>query len=113
MVKKGDVICTLDPTDYEEAARTQLIKVERARAQRLAAELDSQAPRSRSMIPLGDDRPRSRGDEGLIALGESGHHPGTTAARLHRQDGCQRLRPKSQYVSEVIALKSSMNHLRT
>ena len=40
IVKKDDVICTLDSADYEEAARLQQIKVERSRAQKIAAELE-------------------------------------------------------------------------
>jgi HlyD family secretion protein len=39
-VKKGDVLCRLDSSDYEELVRQQEIKVERARADLRTAELD-------------------------------------------------------------------------
>jgi HlyD family secretion protein len=39
-VKKGDVLCTLDSSDYEELVRQQEIKVERARADLRTAELN-------------------------------------------------------------------------
>jgi HlyD family secretion protein len=38
-VKKGDVLCRLDSSDYEELVRQQEIKVERARADLRTAEL--------------------------------------------------------------------------
>lgn len=40
LVKKGDVLCTLDASEYEEMYRQQKLKVESARADRLRAELD-------------------------------------------------------------------------
>ncbi len=39
-VKKGDVLCTLDSSDYDELVRQQEIKVERARADLRTAELN-------------------------------------------------------------------------
>jgi HlyD family secretion protein len=39
-VKKGDVLCVLDASDYEELARTQQMSVDRARADHLQAELN-------------------------------------------------------------------------
>jgi HlyD family secretion protein len=41
-VKKGDVLCRLDASDYEELVRQQEIKVERARADLRTTELDHQ-----------------------------------------------------------------------
>lgn len=41
-VKKGEVLCQLDGSDYEELVRQQAIKVEEARASRLQADLDEQ-----------------------------------------------------------------------
>jgi HlyD family secretion protein len=43
MVKKGDVLCTLDSSDYEELVVQQEIKVERARADVNMAKLDLEA----------------------------------------------------------------------
>jgi HlyD family secretion protein len=43
MVKKGDVLCTLDASDYEELVLQQEIKVERARADVNMAKLDMEA----------------------------------------------------------------------
>lgn len=42
MVKRGDVLCQLDSSDYEELVRDQAIKVEQARAVKLEADLDEQ-----------------------------------------------------------------------
>jgi HlyD family secretion protein len=42
-VKKGDVICRLDSSEYEELVRTQEIKFDRARADLDAAKLDVEA----------------------------------------------------------------------
>ncbi len=39
-VRKGDVLCTLDASDYEEMARQQQINVERAQTENRQAELD-------------------------------------------------------------------------
>ncbi len=41
-VKKGDVLCTLDASDYEELVRQQEIKTQQARAALLQAQLDLQ-----------------------------------------------------------------------
>jgi HlyD family secretion protein len=42
LVKRGDVLATLDSSDYEELLRVQRIAVERAKADKLGAELDSE-----------------------------------------------------------------------
>lgn len=40
LAKKGDVLCTIDSSEYEEMHRQQKLKVESARADRLRAEID-------------------------------------------------------------------------
>jgi HlyD family secretion protein len=42
IVKKGDLLCRLDSSEYEELVRQQQLKVEEARAGKLTAELDVQ-----------------------------------------------------------------------
>ena len=71
-VKKGDVLCTLDSSEYEELVRQQEMNVERAKADHLQAQLDLDVARMalREFLEgnLAQDLKQMRGQ---IALSES------------------------------------------
>jgi HlyD family secretion protein len=71
-VKKGDVLCTLDSSEYEELVRTQEIKTEQAEAARMQAQLNMEvAELSVHEFRNGLYKQKLEEYEGLIALSQS------------------------------------------
>jgi len=72
MVKKGDILCTLDSSDYEELVRTQEIKTEQADAAYKTAKLNFEvAELSVYEYTKGLYKQQLESFEGLIALSKS------------------------------------------
>jgi len=72
-VKQGEVLCTLDSSEYEELLRLQKITVERAQADHRQAELDLDVARmSVREFKEGTLVEALKELSGVIALGESG-----------------------------------------
>jgi HlyD family secretion protein len=111
LVKKGDVLCVMDASEYEELVRTQLINVDRARADYKQAELNLQVAR----IAVGEYRDgimaQMRKDlRGQIALAESDQERAENRLVWSKRMLEKGYLPKSQVTAEEFSLsKLSLN----
>lgn len=72
MVKKGDVLCTLDSREFEEMVRLQQINVERAKADMLQAEMDLDVAKiAMEEFRNGKAKQQVQSLKGLIALAQT------------------------------------------
>ncbi len=105
VVKKDDILCTIDSSDYEEAARLQEIKVERSRAQTVAARLDVEV----AEIAINEFRTGTMAREIAEMKGELANNESEIVRARQRLDYTEHMVakgyvPKSQLVTESIAL---------
>jgi HlyD family secretion protein len=102
-VKRGDVLCELDASDYQEMLRLQIMTVERARADHRQAELDLDVARmSVTEFRDGTQVEAMQELDGLIALGESTWERATDRLKWARRMKQKGYVPLSQIYSEEI-----------
>jgi HlyD family secretion protein len=103
MVKKGEILCELDASDYEEMLRLQKMTVERARADHRQAELDLEVARL-AVTEYRDGILVEANKElaGLIALGETSWQRADDRLKWTRRMLEKGYVPKSQLSTEEV-----------
>ena len=106
MARKGDVICALDSSDYEELVRQQSMNVDRARAEHRQAEL------SLEVAKLGVDQYREgvmgqvlQSLEGQLALSEADWRRGLDRLDWSRRMHAKGYLSKGQFTTEEFETK--------
>jgi len=104
-VKRGDVLCRLDSSEYEEMVRQQLMNVERVNADHRQAELDLDVARvTVREFREGTLKQVLENYQSRIALSQADWERGTDRLKWSRRMLAKGYVPASQVVSEELAL---------
>jgi HlyD family secretion protein len=112
MVEKGDVLCVLDSTDYEEMLRQQLMTVSRAQADHKQAELNVEVARlALSEYQDGSMAENLKALETRIVLAEAESERATERLEWTRRMFAKGYAPKSQVTTDEFVLAKARNEL--